>query len=379
MGIDDLNPFLNQKMMSRTREIPLNKFSGQIIAIDGHNWGYVNFMVANKKVVQHTRVDVEDVNREDVVQGWINSAVNTVYLFLSHGITPLFIFDGEYLVEKTKTQKKRKQDKTKGWEEINKLKKELQEQSPLSRDPQQITRLKQLLSTTTYIKKEEFNRLSEFLLNIGIPVLRARSDAEELCSSLARHGFVSGVFSEDTDNLVYGCPLMITSMGETYYHPEKKRYCRKAICVVLYDILSELNWDQQTFVDFCITIGCDFNERMYKIGPSRAYNLIQQYGCIDDYPDNYDVTCLNHIRCREIFQAQEPYHVIDNDEIGATQDDLQVNRDLFFKQGEDILRDNNLDDYFPRLWKAYTYLPYPAKGVIPKLPKRRKVTLHHKN
>ena len=362
----------------RTREVPLTMFRGQIIAIDGHNRAYSSFMVANKVVANYTNVGSQDIDRDAVLQKWHYSILDTVCLFLSHGITPAFVFDGNHLPEKADTQDKRKEAKRKDRQEIEELKEILRNASPFDRDPKKIERLKQLLARSNYIAKDEMEKLMDLLLGIGIPVLQAKGDAEQLCAALAREGLVSAVYSEDTDNLVYGCPLMITSMSDTYYVEEKNRSFRKATCVLLSDILEDLGWDQPTFIDFCITLGCDFNIRIKGLGPKTAYKLIQEHGSIENYPDRYDLTCLEYERCREIFQHAPPIHIIDGDEIPVTNECLQVDKQVFFTQGSENLAEYTADVYVGRLWNLYTALPERAVGKLPNLPKRRIITLRRK-
>lgn len=362
----------------RTREVPLTMFHGQIVAIDGHNRAYNSFMVANKVVANYTNVGSQDIDRDAVLQKWYFSTLETVCLFLSHGITPAFVFDGDHLEEKANTQDKRKEEKRKDRLEIEELKEILRNASPFDRDPKKIERLKQLLARSNYIAKDEMKKLMDLLLGIGIPVLQAPGDAEQLCASLAREGLVSAVYSEDTDNLVYGCPLMITSMSESYFVEEKNRSFRKATCVLLSDILEDLGWDQPKFIDFCITLGCDFNTRIKGLGPKTAYKLIQEYGSIENYPERYDLTCLKYERCREIFQHTPPVHVIEGDELPVTNECLQVDKQLFFTQGEENLAEYSADSFVRRLWSLYTALPEKAIGKLPNLPKRRIITLRRK-
>jgi 5'-3' exonuclease len=327
--------------------------------------------VANKVVTTHTNVGIQDPDRDAVLQKWYYNTLETICLFLSHGVTPIYIFDGTHLPEKAGTQEKRKQSKVKAKEEIESLKCQLRGASPLDQDPKLIQRLKQLLSNTTYIKKEEFSQLENLLMGIGVPVLQAKGDAEQLCAALAREGLISAVYSEDTDNLVYGCPLMITGMGESYRVGEEDRSYRKVICVLLEDILEDLQWSHETFIEFCITLGCDFNERIRGIGPARAYQLIQEYGSIDKYPEKFDTTCLDYTRCREIFQHNKPVQIIEGDELPISSETLYFDRDLFFREGEETLTQYSSGHYYRRLWHLVSSLPSEPIGKLPKFPKRK--------
>ena len=56
-----------------------------------------------------------------------------------------------------------------------------------------------------------------------------------------------------------------------------------------------LNISDNSFLDFAICCGTDYNLNMTKVGPQRAYQLIQKHKSIDSIP-NVDTTCLNHVR-----------------------------------------------------------------------------------
>lgn len=377
MGILDLNRFLNDNLkIPRTREYKLILLAGMQIAVDGHNWAYANIARANSIVVLTTHVDVEDPDRELVIQRWLNMALDTVCIYLSHQVVPVFVFDGVHIPEKGATQEKRKQEKIKVREEIDAIREELKDVSPLDRDPKKIKRLESLLSRSNYISKEEMSKLQHLLISIGIPVLQSKGEAEQLCSSLAKEGLVAAAFSKDTDTLVYGCPLTITSFGNNYQIDDDKRNYRNLVCVSLNDVLNNFSWTHEQFVDFCITISCDFNKRMRGFGTSKAYKLIQEYKSIDNFPDSLDITPLNHKKCRLIFNHQPPIQVIDDEDVPVTNDDLQINKSVFFDCGRSTMDEYALDKcYYPRLFNLYKEMPNRSKSKIISLPERRMIKI----
>lgn len=376
MTIHDLNDFLNKKMIrSRTREIPLKQFSGQRMAFDGSNWAFILMAGANKAVTSVTNVAAQEPDRDAIIRKWHYMFLERICILLNHGITPGFIFDGINLPQKANTQKKRKDSKEDAKREIKELKKKLKECSPLDRSPIDIARLKQLMSQINYISRKEISSLMSLLKGIGIPTFKAKGEAEQLCSALAREGMVSAVFSEDSDNLAYGCPILITSMAESYYDEEEKRYYKMATCVVLDEILEDLEMDHDTFLDFCIMCGCDFNERIFRHGPVKAFNYIKQYGSLDELEKAkiVDMTCLDYQTCRQIFSHCKPqYWDEENDEmVNLIPEDLVVDKGLFYRQGEEILTSYDAEDYYRRFYSIYNNLPDPNRSIY--VPPRRKV------
>ena len=61
----------------------------------------------------------------------------------------------------------------------------------------------------------------------------------------------------------------------------------------------------KTFVDLCIMSGCDYNTNIPGYGTVKSYNLLQKHKTIDNLSDKLDLTCLKHVRCRELFSYSE--------------------------------------------------------------------------
>lgn len=382
MGIKDLNPFLNKRML-RTRSIPLVDFSGRIIAIDAHNVMIALFIVANKVVARFTQVDKFELDKKAIINKWTSMCLDIVVNFFSHGVTPVFVFDGKHPPEKAETQSKRRQQREADKEEARKLKDELSSMSLLDRNKDKIERLRQLLSRCNYLEKDDIQGLKNLFEELGIPILQAIGEAEDLCASLAYEGLVSAVYSTDTDNLVYGCPLVITDIGEFYRDEKHNQMMRKATCVALVDVLKTLKWNQETFVDFCITLGCDFNQRIKGLGPETAYKLIDEHGKIESFPSKYNTELLKYQRCREIFQHRKPQHVIEDDVLDIKPERLQVNKKLLSLGCHDFLKETFIGDmsfYKMGILNSSLNLPEVAKDgkfeiitkkkvVIKKIPK----------
>ena len=378
MGIKDLNPFLKKTMKYRPaeRQIPLTSFSGQPIAIDGHNWIYRHFMVSNKMVTQYTNVGSQEVDRKAVMTRLYNACLDTVIMFTNHGVVPVFVFDGDYPVEKAETQDKRRQERRQDRQEAAELQEKLNAMSPFDRSQEDITRLKQLLSRSGYLDKKEIVNVANFLRGLGVPVLQAIGDAEQLCASMAKEGLVSAVYSEDTDNLVYGCPVLITGFGDYYRDDTVGKNYRNVICTVLDDILTDFEWSHQTFIDFCITLGCDFNNRVKGLGPVTAFRLINEFKTIESFPDRYDTSSLKASRCREIFQHVKPTQVIDDDKIPVRASDLQLDKDLLESNGRMYLAESDYGDFSQYYWRikvSYETVTGPVTGKVHSFSFKKKI------
>lgn len=72
--------------------------------------------------------------------------------------------------------------------------------------------------------------------------------------------------SNDLDCVCYGAPLFIRNLG----NDEK----REVIQIKYDDVLTQLNFTQEQFIDLCILLGCDYLETVKGVGPKSAFKLI---------------------------------------------------------------------------------------------------------
>ena len=92
-------------------------------------------------------------------------------------------------------------------------------------------------------------------------------------------GLIDAVVSEDTDMLPYGCHTFITGFTERSDVVTEYR---------LADVLSMLGMNQQQFIDVCVLCGCDYAQKIYKIGVKKGYDMMKRYGCIEKIIEHID-------------------------------------------------------------------------------------------
>jgi 5'-3' exonuclease len=143
---------------------------------------------------------------------------------------------------------------------------------------------------------------------MGFAHFTAPGEAETLCASMCILGLVDGVLSEDTDVMAYGTPYLIAKLDIT----------SEKVTVVSHEaILEAAGLIHEEFLDLCILLSCDYNERVkgyppdgrkYKkpvpIGAKKAICMIQEYRRLEEvekHLENPDP--LNYRRCRELFTA----------------------------------------------------------------------------
>jgi 5'-3' exonuclease len=128
-------------------------------------------------------------------------------------------------------------------------------------------------------------------------------EAEALCAYLYKKDVVSGIASNDSDILAYGCSLI------TDFQFSNDDEGNKIVMTDHSALTHLLDLNAEQFLDFCIMCGTDYNENIFRIGAVKSYDLIKCHKTIESVGKFLDPTdrkgtilILNHNRVREIFQ-----------------------------------------------------------------------------
>lgn len=312
MGLKNLGVvFKNKKLALKEYKTEgwLSEFSGTRIAIDGPIWMHSYMATSQKQIVQTTDLALETPDHAEVLKLWLDRAIEYIKSFLTLDITPIFVFDGTSVPEKDKTKQKRRDVKGNIATEIELLEREKATHDILKIPDALTQRLRDLYKQLTGVSTFEIEMFMGALRSIGIPVVQATGESEQLCSLLCIEGICSAVISKDADCYAFGCPLLITELSGQKYNTKIGKYDRTVTKALLSDLLRAMGMTFETFLDFAIMSGCDFNQNIKDIGGVKCYNLMKEYHSIDNLPDdfkkNHDLTVLNYIKCREIFKVVE--------------------------------------------------------------------------
>lgn len=132
-------------------------------------------------------------------------------------------------------------------------------------------KIEKMKSNAFSISKEDFDTTKRLFDILSIPWFVATLEAETVCSDLCIAGKVDYVLTEDTDVLAYSSPNYLSKLD---------MYKDCCILVDYKKILEELKLTCDSFLDFCIMCGTDYNKNIFKVGPEKAYSLILKYGSI---------------------------------------------------------------------------------------------------
>ena len=306
MGIKNLSVFLRQRFPEIFEEIHISEYQYKKIAID------ISLYLCNYKAA--------------FGDGWLGAFVKLVSTLRANEVHCVFVYDGKAPPDKEDERKERMESRAKMGDRIYMLREAIERYKeegvidPILTEFQEKRKIehkslmregginiraiemmvdkmeKQMFALTP----EDFAATKELFRILDVPYIEAVGEGEALCSDLCIQGKVDAVLSEDTDVLAYGAPFFLTKMDT-----------RNATCVRIdYRKLLELvGLSHSEFLDFCIMCKTDYNKNIPKIGCVNAYKYILEYKTIEAIQENLgvDVTCLRHVRNRELFRDYVRY------------------------------------------------------------------------
>jgi flap endonuclease-1 len=294
MGISDLNVFLKKKTPDVFRRVSVSTFRGTRIAIDAQLWIFASFSAAYAGNVSSPHViSNDDLLKADAdesvqlntltvgaVKRRVVSFVSTLY---SNGITPIFVFDGTAVPEKSSVARLARQKRNDAIRtKIETIRARILGTSMLYRSDEDFVTLRSLMRQQPRVGKGVFAEIRHLIQHeLLAPVCTAPDEAEKFCSFLTRKCIASAVFTTDTDTYALGATIVITgysrgdgSIDETPTAPIDA-HTFDVVCVPL--ILHRLGLTHAQFLDMCIMFGTDFNPRMPKIGPAKIFEMISAF------------------------------------------------------------------------------------------------------
>ena len=314
MGIKNLLSFLRDTCPSAFETIHLSEYALKKVAID------ISIFMYRFKY-----------KKED----WLREFIDMVSCLRKNEIHCVFIYEGKHPDEKQQEKQERLKRKQQNETELFKLETALQDYittgivSDVLLETQ--NKNKKYKSNTSLLFKSEDTNVVKPLIDIDvitdkinkrkasmyevsnedflltkklfdimkIPYYDAPSEAETCCADLCKRGIVDAVLSADSDVLAYETPIFLTN-----FNMFNSTCCRLNLSHIL--TLLEINYN--TFLDFCIMCGNDYNKNMPQIGPKTAFEYIKKYKSIEELENNkdnlkkkLDISILNYKRTRELF------------------------------------------------------------------------------
>lgn len=117
---------------------------------------------------------------------------------------------------------------------------------------------------------------------MGVPIVESPCEAEAQCAELVKSGVCYATATEDMDSLTLGTPILLRHMTAS----EAKKI--PVLEINLKDILKEMDFTMDMFIDLCILLGCDYCDTIRGIGTKRAFEMIEKHKNIETVIENLD-------------------------------------------------------------------------------------------
>lgn len=372
MTIKDLSGIIRSKCPNATKQYPLSCMRGFRVAIDGHNYAYKYMKVACKEYCYSNDIIASIPDRNEIVKIFIMNFIKFIINnFLMYGILPVMILDGSRHPKKVKTHDKRKNEWEKTRNQLDNILGNIQNVSREMISSSIIEEVRKCYVKLISVNQSDLDMIQNILYAIGLPCFRAKHDAEKLCSALCIEGHVIAVLSEDSDNLAHGCPRLITEFGDNFVNQTTGIPDRYVTVIETTNVLTDLNLDLYEFIDMCIMLGCDNNERIRMCGEKKCFDNITKYRNIDNfaYYENVNVSILDHYNCRANF-----YYTPSHNELNMTLEQLQTlltfNSNKFIENALDILQQYSIESLLSSLTNFLQAMP-EIKNMNFELPARQ--------
>ncbi len=211
MGINKLNELFKNNNI-KPYKVSYSDFKGKTIAID--------FSILITKILTKS----SELSYKGKITTHIFGIYKKLYQMIISGINIIIIFDGK--------QPKIKKQKNNG-----------------------------------IIDKNIIDDIKKLLKLLGIKYIQSYGEADTQIAYLFKLNKIDAVYSNDTDMLVFGCKILLTSFNKT-----------DGLMYVLNDILNKLNISMNKFINICIILGNDYYPGIKNIGPKKVlfeYNNIK--------------------------------------------------------------------------------------------------------
>ena len=215
--------------------------------------------------------------------------------FLSHGIKPVYVFDGKPPSLKAAEIERRRSAKKDAAIKYERA----------VRDGD-LAAAKKYAQQTTMMRDEMIEDAKKLLGMFGIPCIDAPSEGEALAARLTVTGQAYASASQDYDSILFGATRLIRNFSSSGRRklPNRNTYIDVEIeTIATQKVLDAHGITRAQLVDAGIMIGTDFNpDGFRRIGPKTAIKLIKEHGRLEEIPSiAEELAEIDHGAIRKIF------------------------------------------------------------------------------
>jgi flap endonuclease-1 len=245
------------------KEISTKELDGKILAIDSMNLLY-QFLTTIRSMDGSVLMD----SNGNVTSHLIGLFSRTTAL-MEKGMKLVFVFDGKAPDIKKKT-----------WEKRTAVKKEASLKLKEAEEAGDTESMKKFASRTARLDKNMINDAKAIITALGLPIVQAPSEGEAQTAYMVKKGDAYASISQDYDNLIFGCPLLIRNLSIEGKRKRAGKFAYQTVKpeqIQLQDVLQEIGLDIDQLIVLAILVGTDYNPGGIKgIGPKKGLKLIKE-------------------------------------------------------------------------------------------------------
>ena len=230
MGVITLTSFINERCRSSIdRNVLLSKFRG-------------NRAVVDLSIYMYKFAALGDITKH---------MFQLVCLLEDSGIECTYVFDGKPPKEKKETIEKRTKERKEAKEMLDAIRKE----NVVIEDVKTQKIIDDLSERSASVSCKQYKEVANMIRSLGLRVVYSTQESDDVCAYLIKNGDADIVISNDSDFVVYGCPIIIKDINILY-----------GSCDVVYNqsILKDLGLCHRELVSLAILVGNDSSNQYSK-------------------------------------------------------------------------------------------------------------------
>lgn len=230
---------------------PIAKYSASRIGIDGHSWMHqilpsIAYEVYNNiETNRHTKLFI----------GKLKS-------LMVHNITPIVVFDGDYLSSKEKTCQERRALRERYSKEVEHY---LQQKDT--------AKARELMKRCVTVTRSILMEVLEALRSIGIEYILSPYEADAQLHFLEKIGYIDYILTEDSDLIIYGSKKILYKYTGTHveeYSADLLWKCKDRFFA-------------ERILEIGILSGCDYLDSIKGIGIAKAHKILKEALSLENF------------------------------------------------------------------------------------------------
>lgn len=302
MGIDGFWPWYNKNAKYET--ILAEVFKGKYVGVDADNIMYKHRSVKMKIYTRDLNPFSDEIDHDLIDEKWIEKiAEDCIIRYMKDGQMTIFVFDGNDKDPLKLNELKRRSDvKQPAKKEYKKMKKKYKGKKMSAIPEADLKKGRQHIATYEIVPKESRQRFIQFIKDVGLPWIEAKTEAERVCVLINREGLTCATDSQDSDCIACGGLVVIR---ERITVPRGNGMIGAYKCATLQACLNKLNVKLEKFQEMCIMAGTDFNEKIPRVSFAKSASLIKIHGSIKRYGKETctSTKCINYKEVKSRFDV----------------------------------------------------------------------------